>query len=656
MRFPPEFLDELRARLPVSEVVGRRVRLRKRGREFVGLSPFNQEKTPSFTVNDQKGFYHDFSSGRHGNIFDFVVETEGVSFPEAVERLAALAGLPLPQVSKDVEAREQRRQTLHEIMELAARFFEATLAARAGTRARAYLADRGIAAAMQRQFRLGYAPAERFALKEHLGAKGVAVADMVEAGLLIAGDDIPVPFDRFRDRLMFPISDWRGQVIAFGGRALQKDAQPKYLNSPETPLFRKGATLYNGAAARSAAHRGATVIAVEGYVDVIAMVSAGYEATVAPLGTALTEDQLAALWRLSDEPVLCFDGDKAGTRAAYRAIDLALPRLKPGKSVRFALLPEDQDPDDLVRAGGREAVEQVTSDARPLSDLLWLREVEAGRVDTPERRAALEARVADLCRLIADDTVQRYYRQEFAARISRLFRGEPRDFRSQDRDRFKDRGWRPPDTRGRYAGAGRGQPRAGMASAQDLGPRSRQLATSPIVRGVRAALPTREALILIAVINHPWLLEAHAEDLAELDFRNVEADRLRRALLDHAHSIRPGEHGAASTLREVLAAGELGPVVSRIEAAVTHRSDWPTRPGTAADDVRAWWNHVVTLHRKTRTLNKELKEAEQALGAELTEANLVWLRDVQQRLEAVEGSEALIEGFGLASGRPTRGF
>lgn len=656
MRFPPEFLDELRARLPVSEVVGRRVRLRKRGREFIGLSPFNQEKTPSFTVNDQKGFFHDFSSGRHGNIFDFVVETEGVTFPEAVERLAALAGLPLPKLSKDAEVREQRRRTLHEVMELAVRFFEATLAGRAGTRARGYLADRGITAAMQRRFRLGYAAAERFALKEHLGAKGVAVADMVEAGLLIAGDDIPVPFDRFRDRAMFPITDWRGQVIAFGGRALEKDAQPKYLNSPETPLFRKGATLYNGAAARSAAHGGATVIAVEGYVDVIAMVGAGYEATVAPLGTALTEDQLAALWRLSDEPVLSFDGDKAGINAAYRAIDLALPRLKPGKSVRFALLPDAQDPDDLVRAGGREAVEQVISAARPLSELVWLREVEAGRFDTPERRAALEARVSDLCRLIADDTVQRHYRQEFAARIGRLFRGESGDLRSRDYERSRDRGWRRPDDRAGYAKFGRGQPHAGPSSAQDLGPRSRRLAASPIVRGVRAALPAREALILIAVINHPWLLETHAEDLAELDFRNPEADRLRRALLDHAHSIHRHEDGTASGLREVLAAGELGPIVHRVEAAVTHGADWPARPGTAADDVAAWWIHVVTLHRKTRTLNRELKEAEKALGAELTEANLVWLRDVRERLEAVEGTEALIEGFGLASGRPVRGF
>src|SRR6185437_3406296 len=242
-----------------------------------------------------------------------------------------------------------------EVMELAAKFFEATLSSRAGAKARGYLADRGLDPATQLKFRLGYASGERYALKEHLGGHGVPVPDMIEAGLLVAGDDIPVPYDRFRDRVIFPITDLRGRIIAFGGRALEKDVPAKYLNSPETPLFHKGGTLYNIYTARQAAHDGATLIAVEGYVDVIAMVSAGFTATVAPLGTALTEDQLGLLWKMADEPVLCFDGDGAGVRAAYRAVDLAMPRIKPGKSLRFALLPQGQDPDDLVRAGGREA-------------------------------------------------------------------------------------------------------------------------------------------------------------------------------------------------------------------------------------------------------------------------------------------------------------
>src|SRR5262245_45989503 len=445
MRFPPQFLDELRARLPVSEVVGRRVKLKKAGREWRGLSPFNKEKTPSFFVNDQKMAWFDFSSGKNGSIFDFVMMTEGVSFPEAVERLAAQAGMPLPKFSPEDEARDQRRRTLNDVVELAAKFFEATLATRIGAKARGYLADRGLDPATQLKFRLGYAPNERFALKEYLGKEGIPVEDMVEAGLLVTGDDIPVPYDRFRDRVIFPINDLRGRVVAFGGRELEKDAQAKYLNSPETPLFHKGATLYNIANARAAAHKGAPVIAVEGYVDVIAMVGAGYEATVAPLGTALTAEQLLLLWKMTDEPTLCFDGDSAGRRAAYRAVDLALPLLKPGKSLRFASLPEGHDPDDLVRAGGREAVTEVIGGARPLAEVLWMRETEAGPLDTPERRAAFEARLGEITGAIGDDSVRKYYRREFGDRLRALFELEQRPKRKANSE------WRIAN-RGREAG------------------------------------------------------------------------------------------------------------------------------------------------------------------------------------------------------------
>jgi DNA primase len=318
-------------------------------------------------------------------------------------------------------------------MELAAKFFADTLASRNGAKARGYLADRGITPTVQLQFRMGYAPGERFddrfALKEHLGAQGVSVDDMVETGLLIAGEDIPVPYDRFRDRVMFPITDARGRVIAFGGRALQKDVPAKYLNSPETPLFHKGDNLYNLATARQALHAAGNsaqnnsvpLVVVEGYVDVIAMVGAGFPASVAPLGTALTENQLALLWKMADEPILCFDGDKAGQKAAYRAADLALPHLKPGKSLRFALLPEGQDPDDLARSGGRAAIEDVIGAARGLADVIWSREIEGGSFATPERRAALEARINELSNAVRDEVVRRYYRQDLVERLQRTF-------------------------------------------------------------------------------------------------------------------------------------------------------------------------------------------------------------------------------------------
>jgi DNA primase len=662
MRFTPQFLDELKARLPVSEVVGRRVKLVRSGREFKGLSPFNKEKTPSFFVNDQKQAWFDFSSGKNGSIFDFIMESEGVSFPEAVERLAQMAGVPLPKVSHEDQARDARRKTLHDVMELAAKFFEATLASRVGAKARGYLADRGLDPATQLKFRLGYASSERFALKEHLGSHGIPVEDMVEAGLLIAGGDIPVPFDRFRDRVMFPIADLRGRVIAFGGRAMEKDAAAKYLNSPETPLFHKGATLYNIATARQAAHEGAQkgvpVIAVEGYVDVIAMVTAGFPATVAPLGTALTEDQLALLWKMADEPVLCFDGDNAGLRAAYRAVELAMPRLKPGKSLKFALLPQGQDPDDLVRSAGREAVAEVIAGARPLAAMLWTRETEGHSFDTPERRAALEARIHEVTAGIGDDAVRKYYRQDFQTRLQQFFAPAQ-----------APRGNYPP--RGQGSGFGRGegqnwrerpkgpwQPRSGGPQRPEVGSRntpyvvvSQQLAASPLHRGHRTMVPKREALILQAALNYPWLLHDHLEELASLEFRHADAERLKCALIDIA------AHAAAAdspAIKAELAARNLTEAMERIAASITTSSVWGARPDAAPEDVLVTWQQLVALHRQWHSLTKELKDAEQALGQDNSEANYLRLRDVKARLARMDGTEALIEGFGASSGRGAR--
>ena len=646
MRFSPQFLEELRERLPVSEVVGRRVKLKKAGREWRGLSPFNQEKTPSFFVNDQKQAWFDFSSGKNGSIFDFVMMTEGVAFPEAVERLAAMAGVPMPKVSQEETVREQRRKTLHEVIDLAAAFFESILQSRAGAKARGYLADRGIGPDTQMRFRMGYAPADRFALKEHLGNQGIPVEDMIEAGLTIAGDDIPVPYDRFRDRVMFPIPDWRGRLIAFGGRALDPDAQAKYLNSPETPLFHKGSILFNGAKARQAVHDGKALIVVEGYVDVIAMVTAGFEGAVAPLGTALTEEQLGLLWRIADEPMLCFDGDKAGRRAAYRAVGLALPKLLPGKSLSFAMLPEGQDPDDLIRSGGRAAMEEVLKSARPLADILWMRETESAAFETPERRAALEARIGEIVGGIAHESVRKYYKQDFDARLRALLM--PQQSQGFERGRRYE-------TAGRRSGGGnqRGNWRNGQRQMPDpFAAPSLRLGQSPLVRGHRSALSAREALILAAVIEHPWLLETHLEEFAEIELIHPDADQLRRAVLEMAS----GEIATdKEKLHRDLVAKGLEPLMARVRGAITHTSDWPARAGAGEADVSQWWAHIVTLHRKTRTLNRELKDAERALGDDPSEANFAWIRDVQNRLAALEGTEALIEGFGASSGRSVRG-
>jgi DNA primase len=634
MRFPPSFLDEIRTRLPVSEVVSKRVALKKQGREWRGLSPFNPEKTPSFYVNDQKGFYHCFSSGKHGDQFDFLMETEGLPFPEAVERLASMAGVPMPAISREEEVRENRRKTLHEVMELATKYFEATLQGRSGAKGRGYLADRGLGPPTQARFRLGYAPPDRFALKEALGAKGVPVEDMVEAGLLIAADDIPVPYDRFRDRVMFPITDLRGRVVAFGGRALEKDVSAKYLNSPETSLFHKGSLLYNGFNARAAAHNGAPVIAAEGYVDVIALVEAGFGGAVAPLGTALTEEQLALLWKMANEPILLFDGDKAGRRAAHRALDLALPHLKPGVSLSFGMLPEGQDPDDLVRAGGREAVDAILAQARPLADVLWTRETENGSFDTPERRAALEARVGEIVGLIGDETVRKHYRAELMDRFRRMFApaaastGGPRRFKPGEggRRRFNDV---------REAVRGTGE----------------AMRHSAVVRGASAGLPRNEALLLFAVLNHSWLLDLHAEELAELPFLNREASELRRVLLD-AHM--EGESDDEERLAARLGARNLDNALVRVRACAVARHDWPAFADAGRGDVELWWHQRTALHRRAHALSKELREAEKALADDPTEMNWARFLDVQKRLAALDGTEALVEGFGAASGRPAR--
>jgi len=667
MRFTPQFLEELRARLPVSEVVGRRVKLKRAGREWKGLSPFQQEKTPSFTVNDQKQFYHDFSTGKHGNIFDFVMETEGVSFPEAVERLASMAGLALPAVTPDAARHEQRRKTLHDVMELAAKFFADTLGSRNGAKARGYLGDRAISPATQLQFRIGYAPLDRFALKEYLGGQGVPVEDMVEAGLLVAGDDIPVPYDRFRDRVMFPITDLRGRVIAFGGRALEKDVAAKYLNSPETPLFHKGDNLYNLATARQAAHDGTALVVVEGYVDVIAMVGAGFPASVAPLGTALTENQLALLWRMADEPILCFDGDRAGQKAAYRAAELALPLLAPGKSLRFALLPDGQDPDDLARSGGRGAIEEVIGAARGLADVIWSREIEGGSYATPERRAALEARIKDLTNGIRDEVVRRYYRQDVAERLQRTFapeagrggygRGNYPRAGSESGRGFAPRGSFTPGAAGRFEPRGaRSQVPAGSQTInrQPYQVASPQLALSPIMRGQRSAMSRREALILQSLINHPWLLHDHLEEVAALELAHPEAHRLRAGIIaafanDHHHGAEPDAH--SEKMRADLAGSGFSQVFQRVERAITTSAVWGTQAGAAREDVLSTWRQLVSLHRQWHSLLRELKDAEAALGEEASEANLAWLRDVKARLESLDGTEALIEGFGESSGR-----
>ena len=644
MRVPSSFLDDIRGRVPISSVVGRKVawdrRKTNQGKgDYWACCPFHGEKSPSFHVDDRKGRYHCFGCKASGDIFTFLVEKEGLSFPEAIERLAGEAGLALPQVSEADVIREEQRASLYDIMEIAAKFFEAELQAARGSRARGYLADRQLPVSVQKEFRLGYAPDDRTALRSHLAEKNVSVEQMAEAGLVNAGEDIPVAYDKFRDRVVFPIRDPRGRVIAFGGRALNENAPAKYLNSPETPLFHKGQVLYNLDQARGPAHTRGAVIVVEGYVDVIAMHRAGLPHAVAPMGTALTEDQLALLWKQAPEPILCFDGDAAGLKAAYRALDLALPLLKPGHSLRIALLPEGQDPDDLLKAQGAEAVKAVVEAAQPLSEVLWQRALDGNDRSTPERRAQFERDLRNLVNVIGDDVVKKHYLADISGRFQALW-GKRANSEWRMANRGKQRAPRSPFAT-RHSPFARPWDVAQPASAQ-----LKRLAGS---QSFRQGAERRERMIILTVINHPELLLEQLDDIAVLELTTPELDSVRTQIIDSA-ALGFGLDG--TDLKSHLTAKGLGPLLDRLETQARRLNEWFLGSGAAQDDARTGLRQMIALHRKTVTLERELRVAEATFTADPTEENLNALNAVREQLSSHAGSEAQIEGFGIASGRP----
>ena len=428
MRFSPSFLDQIRERVPISDVIGRRVTWDKRKTQaakgdYWACCPFHGEKTPSFHCENQKGRYHCFGCGVSGDHFRFMVELEGLSFPESVERLADEAGIALPIADPQMIEREKAKASLFDVMNMAAQYFKDQLQAAGGAKARSYLRDRGLSQQVQQTFGLGFAPNTRNGLKEFLAAKDVTKDQIEACGLVVFGPEIAVSYDRFRGRIMFPIEDARGRAIAFGGRAMDPDVPAKYLNSPETELFSKGHILYNLARARKPANDVKSVIVAEGYMDVIALHAAGIENAVAPLGTALTENQLELLWRMTPEPVLCFDGDQAGLRAAYRSVDLALPKLVSGRSLRFCLLPEGQDPDDVVNDGGKKAFDKLLDQALPLSEFFIVRRRNEMSIDSPEKKAAFERILFQDANGIMDEIIRKYYRSHLKLRLARLFDG-----------------------------------------------------------------------------------------------------------------------------------------------------------------------------------------------------------------------------------------
>jgi DNA primase len=646
MRFSDGFLEEIRQRLPISQVVGETVIWDKRKSQpakgdYWACCPFHGEKTPSFHADDRKGIYHCFGCGVSGDHFRFLTENRGMSFPEAVEKLAGIAGVPMPARDEREERREEARRTLYDVMEIATQYFEAALAHNIGARARGYLNERGVSAQAQARFRIGFAPDSRNGLKEHLAANGVSAQEMLDAGLVAQREADPLTYDRFRNRVMFPITDFRNRTIAFGGRALSPDVPAKYLNSPETELFKKRLVLYNGQTAREAARTGKPVVVVEGYLDVIAAVMAGFEGTVAPLGTALTEDHLNLIWRMNDAPILCFDGDAAGQRAAERTAEVVLPLLQPGKTVRIATLPDGLDPDDLIKEQGRGAFSDVLDRARSLSDMIWSIETTGGIVpETPEARAALEARLRGRANAIREASVKRHYMQAFDEKLAAFFAPV-----RQDRyDGGRQQGGRRRD--GNKVQSRRGPVRVVVSDT---------LRNSRLLKPGRSAsdATAREAAILVALVNHPELVESRMEALAALDLPSPAARGLMTALLDavaHDHDI------SASDLLNGLGARGFGETIEKMRVLLKGQGIWQIGAEVASQDAETGLKHALALHYKSVQLNKELKAAEAALGDDPSDETYERLRDIQNQITTVDGTEALIEGFGSLSGRATRGF
>ncbi|MBD8890672.1 DNA primase [Roseibium litorale] len=638
MRFDNRLLDEIRARINLSDLVGRKVTWDRRKTQpgkgdFWACCPFHQEKSPSFHVEDRRNRYHCFGCGASGDHFRFLMETEGLNFPEAVERLADQAGVPLPAPDPQAARREKQRASLADVCEMAAKFFQMEYGGPRGTAARAYTAKRGLTAETLAEFRFGFAPESRDALKQHLATRDVPEDMMIEAGLLIKPDDGRPAYDRFRGRLMIPIHDERGRVVAFGGRTLNPEGQPKYLNSPETPLFHKGVMLFNAHRAREPAYKSGQAVVVEGYLDAIALWQAGVRHVVATLGTAFTEDQVTRLWKFAAEPVVCFDGDAAGVSAAHRAIDRIFPVLHSGYSFQFCFLPDGMDPDDLIKQRGLSGFEAEVAKAQPLFDVVWDRETSVSRVDTPERKAALEKRFDDLVETIRDPRVKRRYQMDLKFKLSNLFFELSRQRGGEGRRQ---------GNKGGFLSGGSFQPKAEPGS----------------LLAVRTGLPETphygmERLICGLCVHYPQLLDRHLERLATVRFSDALHGRFRDALCLFAQKSDGAGAAAADVaaslddslqalMREMMEDARPGSARGGSFSALTQR--FPLlRSAPPEDFLEAVFMHFLDM-LELNTLEAELEGEMAAAELDLNEES--WMRvqamsqDLNRRREECMREEA----------------
>lgn len=607
MKYPQSFIEEVRNRTRVSELIGRVIPIKRAGREYHALCPFHKEKTPSFTINDEKGFYHCFGCGAHGDCISFVMEYEHLGYREAIEKLANAAGLSVPQPTRAEVERVSREQSLQQVMEAVTGWMEHQLhETPEGELARNYLRERGLSAEIIARFRIGYAPADRDALLRAMKPPGISEQQLVETGMLIQLEG-KLPYARFRRRLMFPIRDRKSRVVAFGGRVLPGEPHadaPKYLNSPETPLFHKGRQLFNLDLARRAVFDARQLIIAEGYMDVVALAQAGIAYAVAPLGTAVTAEQLQIAWQLVDEPTMCLDGDSAGQRAMSRAMELALPLLVPGKTLKVAMLPKGEDPDSMIRTIGRHAFDEVIARARPLAEVLWEQSV-ANAGSTPEARAGLEQQLMAKVSQIKHASVQHYYKQfvreqlrAFSApKFTRGGKPEKRDFTTNHKPNLPSL---PPPIR--------------SADASLLAPASKLMAlviAQPSLLNDAAA----EEFWLHAPMPAPWQQQLH-QLMTELHIGNPEltAEQLWQALEEEALP------EAKSGILRALEA--LGVALSMDET-------------TRFTRAQRLWGEVVNDVDRSR-LRAECAEAEAAMATDMTDENFQRFIALKQQLEAIE--------------------
>ncbi|ETS13312.1 DNA primase [Bartonella quintana] len=633
MRFPSDFLDEIRTRLPISTVIGQRVvfdpqKSKPSRGDFWCCCPFHGEKTPSFHCDDHKGRYYCFGCGVSGDIFTFLCELDGLRFSESVERLADFAGMKLPVSDPQSHKRQMEKADLYDVMKIAMDFFQYSLHDKGGAQARRYLDERGVTPKLAERFRIGFAPIRRTALKEALSARGISIKQMEDCGLLKVNEDGTTSYDRFRNRIMFPIEDLRGRVVAFGGRALEKDTQAKYLNSSETVLFHKGNMLYNAAAARKNSRlvgdkKNHSLLVVEGYMDVITLTKAGFERVVAPLGTALTEAQIALLWQIGSDPIFCFDGDEAGLKAAFRVAERVLPLLKVGVSVRFVLLPQGKDPDEIICAGGAQLFASFLQKSISLIELLWWRATYGKDFETPEARAALEKQLKQQIFTINDADIRRYYFQDIKKRLFDFFRPfflKKKDTGQYDQNRknriFKDQSFS-------------------------------MLANSNIIRDSSHSVPLREAVILLILAYYPELWYENFEVLAALELQNTQLVSLHQSMLEVLGSQQL--HNKETMIAFLEERGQKT-LLERMKNLVQNVGMRTVFAGAPIEDARAVLKQAIYLHLQEYHLHKRLQDIEEQLVENPNNEIFNLLREIKIELEQTQATEALIEGFGSGFG------